>query len=233
MGCQCSQAKEFEPEEETAITHFEQSLGFGNHTAVHICTQVQVLTVNEQLNWNRLRQLATVLGLDVEGLQSSEEPIARFYEALKTANYWSARQLSLLGVLLGQGSAAVKASLLFHLYDRDYAGTLSNFRVEEMLLDLCTLAFTHLPRFAQHMSQTQGDSNTSELIGSYIDRLSEATQTTVHFLAHKLAAEFITAEDFYIRAQTCLFSAKLLRIEGLAHYKNSLRALQRIRASTI
>lgn len=235
MGCHCSQAKEFEHEEETLITHFEQFLGFGSHAAGHICTQVQVLTVNEKLNWNRLRQLATVLNLNVAGLQSSEEPIARFYEALKTEKDWSTRQLSLLGVLLGQGSATTKASLLFHLYDQDYTGALPNFRIEEMLLDLCTLAFTHLPRFAQHMLQTQGDLDTSELLGSYINHLEEAKQVTARFLTHRLAEENTTVEDFEVRAQACkcIFSAKWLRVEGLAHYKSNIRTLNRIRASTI
>ena len=233
MGCHCSQTKEFEQEEETLIVHFEQCLGFGNHTAGHICTQVQVLTLNERLNWNRLRQLTSVLNLNVEGLQSSEEPIARLYEGLKEGKEWKARQISLLGVLLGQGKAAVKAPLLFRLYDPDDSGVLSIPRIEEMLQDLCAIAFTHLPLFAQRML---GNSDSAVLLGSYIDHLAEAKQATCLFLARQIAEGPVSAQDFVIKAQECaksMFSAKLLRTEGLRHYKNCLRSLQRLRASTI
>lgn len=231
MGCHCSQSKDFEQEEESLITYYEHTLGFSSHSAQHICTQVQILTVNERLNWNRLRHLAWKLDLNISGIQSTEQPIGQFYAQLKQDTDWSARQLCLLGILLGQGSVSVKASLLFNLYDLEYVGVLPPTRISSILQDLCALAFTHLPQFALSMLEHSQDSVKSDLLTRYAGRLAAARYSAATFLSHILVEEQpISAEEFISKAQTktkYLFSARQLRIEGSEHYKRSLISMHR------
>ncbi len=232
MGCQCSissSSNELE-EEETLMSLCESSLGFTPHEAAKVWTSIRILTLNETLNWNRMRKLAQDWRLEMPEPEEQEDPVAQFYRGMRKGEGWEARRLGMLGLMLGKGGRQEKVELLFGMYDWEYNKALGRTEVELMVTDLCDLALKQLPTLAIGTLEAQGNLDGAVLLQNYSAKLHEACLPTTQAVLSQLfptstqSISLVAFKDKVAQDRLdFLVSASDLRKEAWKRYKARLR----------
>lgn len=107
----------------------------------------------------------------------------------KSNFYYSVRELSTLGILLGSGDLKEKVNLLFENYDLDSSQTLTKKEILVMLEDVCKISLQYLPSFAAKCL----DSSESEHIALYQSELKSIKFSLIHHY-HDLLFEDLSEE---------------------------------------
>ncbi|OMJ77818.1 hypothetical protein SteCoe_22523 [Stentor coeruleus] len=150
----------------------------------------------------------------------------------KSNFYYSVRELSALGILLGSGSLKEKTNLLFENYDLDSSQTLTKTEILVMLEDVCKISFQHLPTFAIKSI----NSSESEHIVNYQSELKSIKFSLIHHY-HDLLFEDLSDEitkdqfrkKFEIKEILYLLSPESLRIYSkqiLLNIQNAVKAVK-------
>lgn len=233
MGCQCifhSSPSDTE-EEEFLMTLCESRLGYTPHDVKKLWTQIRVLTINERLNWNRMRKFAGDWSLALPEPEEQSDPVAEFYRGMRKEEEWDARKVALLAILLGKGGGEDKAELVFGLYDREYGKVLGRKEVEEMASDLCTLALHQLPALSVSLLESQDNLDSAVLLQNYISKLhtaASACQTAIISLLLPTPMTDISYQTFHSKVTSegllFLISPRGIREETFRRYKSLLRA---------
>lgn len=243
MGCHCSQSfLGAEDEEEAMMAECEGALGFGEHAASRLCTEIRVLTVNQRLNGNRIRKLAAEMGLRLTaGQESKDDPIVKFYSKLGSESEgWESRKLALLALLLGKGASASKAELLFSFYDHEYNKYLTADDVHLLATEVCDLALRLLPSFCSDYLEHHGNLDAAVLVQNYYLKLSEAKPEAINQVKSLILDPYedqVSLPTFKEKVSgqglQCLFSARGLRKQTVARYKQVLRDQARHRVRVV
>jgi hypothetical protein len=88
------------------------------------------------------------LNLNLPFLGSPEAPVTKFFNLFKENTSFNQRQLSCLGVLLGNGSAREKSRVLFKIYDSIKDNMLDEEEIRTMIDDVLFVALIALPKLA-------------------------------------------------------------------------------------
>lgn len=208
----------------------QSSLGYAPHEASKVWTDIRILTLNETLNWNRMRKLAQDWHLEMPEPEEQEDPVAQFYRGLRRAEGWEARRLGVLAVMLGKGGRLEKAELLFGMYDCEYNKALGRTDVELMVADLCDLALKQLPTLAIGILEGQGNLDGGVLLQNYTSKLHEACLPAVQAVLTQLLplpTQQLSLFSFQDKVDQgglhFLVSPSDLRKETLKRYKATLR----------
>lgn len=240
MGCQCANFHHPDSfsEEETLLKRCEAVLGFSGRSTRQLCTQVLVLTVNQNLNVNRLRKLGKELGVDLSGVhEDRNDPISRFYFGLKTStDSWESRKLLLLAVLLGDGSLSTKAETLFSLFDLEFNKYLTSNELENMLDQVCRISLDLLPRFCAEYLEFLGDVENASFMRKYWEKLQNAQFEASRNLKAAILDPYedqVTWPTFRTKLgglDADVLTARGVRRRALTQYKKVVRA-QAVRRS--
>jgi hypothetical protein len=240
MGCHCTHHNlDLEEEEEALMCESEAVLSFSKYASAKVCTDILVLTVNETLNWNRLHRLSEDLNLNILSPDAQNDPVAEFYNKLKTGEVWMSRKLCILALLLGKGSSVSKAELLFAFYDLEYNKFLTSSDVQKLSEELCDLALVDLPAFSIAFLEHQGNLDAAVLVQNYAARLQEAKSEAVKLIKTFIFDPYedqVTLMTFKEKVTTArmhfMLTAKGLRCQAIERYKEVLREQARHRSKS-
>ncbi|OMJ65073.1 hypothetical protein SteCoe_39445 [Stentor coeruleus] len=150
----------------------------------------------------------------------------------KSNFYYSVRELSALGILLGSGRIKEKINLLFENYDLDSSKSLTKKEILVMLEDICKISFQYLPNFAIKSI----NSSESEHIVFYQSELKSIKFSLIHYyhdLLFEDLSDEITKDQFCKKFESkeilYLLSPESLRIyskEILLNIQNAVKAVK-------
>jgi hypothetical protein len=190
MGCTSHRLKL--NDEEAALAELERELNWHVHSAVGLDRVLRKHSYQGQLIESQFTAASSVLRLKITGGTTGR--IAAFYSDLKHGDSYSLNKLLILGILLGAGTTAAKAELLFEVFDHESSEVLKADNVKRLVSDLYKTAVHLLPTLL-------GTAPTSAVLPSafyYIDRLRMYADEVKTQLEQKLIGDkqAVTKADF-------------------------------------
>ena len=214
MGCACSTSREQgDLTSEELLKTYEDSLGWGDFSAVKIAVEVEAAGDKDFLQ-EQMERLLTNMRVRLPDFRDKSNPLTSLYNCLRTRNRYSRAKLALLGVLLGKGSNERKCGVI----DKFYRGTFSETDLSVLVPDLCDLALTYLPMYTCSELQYVQDAAAVAKLGKYQRKLDRAKGALIAFLQQRLAPDresLLLVGELQTRladeAVQSLFSARRLR----------------------
>ena len=213
MGCACPTdnrpLRDSTGEEEIAV--FESALVFSKLPAAKTATEVQVFSHAFWMNGKQIRDLFKALGIDPHCLDEEQSPKSRFFEMFKDRKKYNARKITLLGVLLGAGSAIKKAEIMFGLYRVDEEQCdLSASQVFQLVQDASEVALLALPQYARMELEAMGDSNALPKLTRYVEKVGGNLPSAVHAITSSILSETEVVSEVLFKARVANTEAKVL-----------------------
>lgn len=213
MGCACPTdhkgSREVTGDEE--ITVFETALAFSKLPAAKVASEVLVFSHGYWMNGKQIRDLFRALGMDPLCLNEEHSPKFHLFELFRDRKRYNARKLTMLGVLLGTGSAIKKAEILFSIYkvDEDQSD-LSASQVFQLVQDACEVGLLALPQYARLELEVLGDTNALPKLTKFSEKLGANLPTTVQLLTTTILADTEAVSEVMFKAKIANSDAKVL-----------------------
>lgn len=230
MGCACAHDSKLSRDAlgEEEVANFESSLIFAALPATKTATEVLVFSHAFWMNGRQIRDLLKALGTDSRFLDEEGTPKHRFFELFRDRKKYNARKITLLGVMLGSGSAARKAEILFGLYRTDEEQCdLTSAQVFQLSQDACEVALLALPQYATLELELMDDGSGLAKLTRYAEKLTASLPATVERLAEALLQKSDIVSEVHLKARVAgseakaLCSATELRLLSLSNVQQS------------
>ena len=213
MGCACAHDSKLSRDAlgEEEVANYESGLIFASLPATKTATEVLVFSHAFWMNGKQIRDLLKALGTDGRFLDEENTPKHHFFELFRDRKKYNARKITLLGVMLGSGSAARKAEILFGLYRTDEEQCdLTAAQVFQLSQDACEVALLALPQYAAlELEQSNDDSGLAKLT-RYVEKLTASLPATVERLADALLQKSDNVSEVHLKARIAGSEAKAL-----------------------
>jgi hypothetical protein len=218
MGCDCAKTTtSLNNEGEEAVQIYEKALGY-SHFPMEIVLKAfqQAGESRGGLRGKELKECLEGLGVPSSGLDVDKSPLSVFYQHFRGEDgLFSLQSLTLLTILLAEGSLKRKSETIFALYGLEATQLISEASVTEVIQEICDISVLYLPMYAE-METFALDDHGNRKVKQYNMRLAQGYLS----LFHGLQAEIIrnrremTYEEFVDTVVTkaeYLFDPKELR----------------------
>jgi hypothetical protein len=213
MGCACAHDSKISRDAlgEEEVANFESALVFASLPATKTATEVLVFSHAFWMNGKQIRDLLKALGTDGRFMEEEEAPKHRLFQLFRDRKKYNARKITLLGVMLGSGSAARKAEILFGLYrvDEDQCD-LTAAQVFQLVQDACEVALLALPEYARLELELLEDISGLAKLTRYAEKLTARLPATVERLAEALLQKSDQVSEVHLKARVAGSEAKVL-----------------------
>ena len=141
MGCAESR-KHACSDQERALQNSEQSLGFAKHSCFIVAFILRKYSYRGVINQSQWEEIANMLELSTA---KSSAGFDAFFKSFQADKLYSAKTLTLAGILLSAGLPRQKAALIAELYDEAMEGKLQEDTLLQIAADLVELVVKRLP----------------------------------------------------------------------------------------
>jgi hypothetical protein len=160
MGCASCRSQE--DLEESFVKQFESELGYSKKKSVEIDKCFYSFAFDSKIPNKQFLEAVQELELEVEDFDALFSPKVNLYQCLKTEDgLYSARRLSTLGILLGQGDIRDKAKLLYKNYEIKSS---NNSNLQRLIEDSLNISMNLLPWYGLNIAN---DQETKRIVGEY------------------------------------------------------------------
>lgn len=136
-------------EVEAIMANKEHIIPFPRNHAKAIDITITKYSKNGKLSRQEFLRSHDELGMSLKAeMEDPGSPIYRFYSNVREGNLFNRKSLILAGILLGSGSRADKAEVLFHLYNDDQDADFERDEVYRMLQQIVDMSAEYLPLLA-------------------------------------------------------------------------------------
>jgi hypothetical protein len=111
----------------------ESELGFNSIDAKTCVEQLKRYSRNNRLSSNALKLAATESGLNIAGYDRPKTIKGKMYSKLIDGTSFAVKELVLIAIMLGKGSYADKARMLFEEWDEQCTGILTNTQITSLI----------------------------------------------------------------------------------------------------
>jgi len=215
MGCLCvnSQKEQTIDEGESTIQQYEASLGFSHLPVDVIIAALEETSGQGKFNLQLMRTWLSKLNISTDRLNNESDSVACLYATFLEKGRYSICKLGLFAILLGEGSAERKATLLFRLFcksNKDLVYT----DVESMVETACDIALQQLPSLVEKETIALRDIDVLRKLQKYRERLAKSSNQLQSSLLQAFLASSYSEAEFVELVKTnaaCLVSAQSLR----------------------
>ena len=217
MGCDCAKSTFLSNEGEEAVQIYEKTLGY-SHFPIE-----QVLKVFQEAGKSRgglrveeLKECLERLGVPSKGLDVDKSPLCVFYQHFKGEDeLFSLQSLTLLTILLAEGSLKRKSEVIFSLYSLEATQIISEASATEVIQEICDISVLYLPMYAE-METFALDDHSNRKVKQYSMRLAQGYLALFHCLQAEVIRnrKEMTYEEFVDTVMTkakYVFDPKELR----------------------
>ena len=182
MGC----IETHSASEESSVVIAEDSLGFHPHQSVYVDSILRKYSANGNINTAQLTKIGEVLSLnlyDNPPFTKTEDTLRRL---ISSAGTYEVRDLLIIGILLSQGKANVKAGLIYQVFDEDLSNKVTvKFMRDEGMVRIIEHCCKTLPNLVAS-GQSLGSSTVKN--EKYVGEMELARKISVNLICDRLAA---------------------------------------------
>lgn len=213
MGCTCT-GREISSIEETFFKPFEMSLKMNQLSCKEMGRIFRRFSCKNILNFSQLERACQIIGISVAQYNN-------FFDFFGSGGKYSARKLSTLGILLGQGTSDEKLTALFENYDENMTNVLKSETVQELVGDILEISCHYIPIYVSWMNKTDED----------VQKSSQTTKISTSYLTMFHTDELIENDEFldknlfferFNKISSILLDTQKTRQECLNVYKNEI-----------
>ncbi|CAG9333654.1 unnamed protein product [Blepharisma stoltei] len=168
MGCEKSRPRS---SEEIIISAAEEGLGFQDINVHLIDSTFRKFSHMGRINQTQLKRISRQLRINIVDFGPHVKINEMFYNLRKEEGEYFLRDLLVIGIMLGKGSNADKASLLFQVFDETSEGVIEISRLKDQVFKTI---FQHCVNSLGNLVTTQQCSESLELKNKkYLDELKQ------------------------------------------------------------
>lgn len=213
MGCTCTQDSKLSKDSlgEEEVANIESALVFASLPATKIATEVLVFSHAFWMNRKQVKDFVKALGVNERWMEEEGTPKERLMEMFRDRKKYSARKISLLGVLLGSGNTTRKAEILFGLYRYDDEQCeLTAAQVYQLVQDACEVALLALPQYSKLELELLNDLSGLSKLHKYMDKLVLCLPSVVDLLADSILQHSDSVSEVHLKSRITGTEAKSL-----------------------
>ena len=227
MGCASSREQGIE---ERQITLAEQGLNFYGVKVVDLDSVFRKYNSNGYLSQSQLIHVSNQLNFRILNYGQNMN-IQGFFQSIKTKRSdYDIKDLLLIAILLGKGSADVKARLIYEIFDEHLTHQID---IEEVKSEIISRMINHSVKTLPNLVCTQMTEADVEMkILKYKNKLLDMFSAAIEDLAKKLIIRGnIISQDTFVEVLSTVYNGELVTTGGLRRFLQSLRNKDRIRLS--
>ena len=182
--------------EETAVLEAEKGLRFHLEKSVRIDSTIRKFSSNGKINCAQLQRISEVLNIQISDNPPHTKIEDMFRKLISSEGLYEMKDLLVMGILLSEGEAGVKAGLLYQVFDEDLTNKIPISKCkDEVLARLTAHSCKILPSLV-----TQEQTKVSNTIKNekYISDMEQVKSTCIESVAGRLAVNgnFVTESTF-------------------------------------
>ena len=227
MGCAGSREQDIE---ERHIIHAEQGLNFYSLKAVDLDSAFRKYNSNGYLSQSQLIHLSNKLNFKILNYGRNMH-IQSFFQSIQSneGNY-DIKDLLLIAILLGKGDSAVKARLIYEIFDQHLTHQID---IEVAKKEIITRMINHSTKLLPNLVCSEmAEAEVEMKIHKYKNKILDMISPAIEELTQKLIMRGnVISQDTFVEVFSTLYNGELVTTTGLRKYLQNLGNKDRIKVS--
>lgn len=207
MGC--ANSRQQTPFEENYLVEQQRRLGFDKLDSQNVDLAVRKFCFNNFINPCQLALLEEELNLTLHDNGTFPE-VSKMMRYLEDSRGWESKKLLVLGILCSSSEPTIKAKLLFEAYDEQFAGSLTQLKIRELLSEMCMISCLALGALSPKNQKN------SPLIKRYLRKCKDsADRSVLNLMKH---FKLCCSNTEFVQILATLHDGLLLTPTGIRSY---------------